>query len=246
MKKNLDASAVPKFRFGISIAVLGLGLSLGSLLATAQGFRGVPGHEVSSLGIFQIRHYHPPDRLETLASLRADVHRAVAMNNPMAAIAALRQITAIEPHDYYAWEFLSYGYAVVGDAGSAANVDLDTVAYFEFIPDARVQVSRAMARLQTFDPNGWQERVERIRGSRLPYVPTEAIDHFIDVIRPDISGESRAIAYSRVETVLERREHRVVFINKWTQAINDRGRVREEVETDAVWRMTAEVVRALR
>lgn len=210
-----------------------------------QGFHPVKGHIVTSLEPFYIRHYHPHDQLELLSNLRGQVNNAVHESKPAAAVSPLKGIIDIEPHDYYAWEFLSYTYAVLGDAGSAANVDLDTVAYFEFIPEAAPQVSRAMARLQTFNPEGWQSRVQQIRESRNPHIPICAIDHFIGIVKPDISSENRSIAYSKVETLYEKRETRVTFINRWNGEIGDMEKAKEEIETQVIWKKTAEVIRSL-
>jgi hypothetical protein len=229
----------------VSLVFVCLGLSQGAIPVSAQGFRPVRGHVVSSLERFYIRHYHPQGELDLLSSLRAQVHRAVREGNPAAAVSPLKRITTLEPHDYYAWEFLSYTYAVLGDAGSAANVDLDTVAYFQFVPEAAPQVSRATARLQGFDPGGWQSRVQNIRESRLPHIPICAIDHFVDIVKPDISSENRSISYSKVETVLERREVRIAFINRWTEQVSEKDKAKVEIETQETWKKTAEVIRAL-
>lgn len=131
--------------------------------ADAQEFRVIQEYSVSTLQIIHSDRFYPQGNLDVLTGLRAEVHRAVRHHTAAAAVAPLKQIVALAPYDYYAWEFLSYTYAVLGDVGSAANVDLDIVAQFEFIPAARLQVSGAMARLNTFDPNGWQDRVQSLR-----------------------------------------------------------------------------------
>jgi len=221
-------------------------LSQGAVVVNAEGFRTVKGHVVSSLEPFQIHHYHPQDKMDMLFNLRKQVHQAVRENNPAAAVSPLRGIISVEPHDYYAWEFLSYTYAVLRDAGSAANVDLDTVAYFEFIPEAALQVHRAMVRLQIFDPEGWQRRVQQIRTSRVPHIPICAIDHFINIVKPNISGINRAIAYSKVETLYEKRETRIIFINRWNEEVNDKEKAKEEIKTREIWKKTAEFIIALK
>ena len=232
-KITLIADGVSMFVRAMCIVVAGL--SLGSVRVNAQ-------RDLMSPREYAIRHYHPPGELETYARLRADVFQAVQMRNPLAAIAALRQITVIEPHDYMAWEALSYNYAVIGDINSAANVDLDMVSLFEFIPEARPQVSGAMARLQGSDPNGWQERVERIRASRLPQVPIEACDAVVEIVRPNISAESRRRLYTKIEAVFGRREDRVLFINRFKDGARAANMTREEIQTHATWNVVYQAI----
>jgi len=208
----------------------------------AVGLLGVASLASAQLQVYSPRHYHPQENLEILARLRADANQAIRANDSRGAIAPLLRITRIEPHDYYAWEKLSESYARIPDAASAANVDLDTVAYFEFIPEAAPQVSRAMNRLQTWAPNDWQEKVERIRASRLPYIPTEACDAVVEVVRPNISAEGRRKVYAKIEAVLESRENRVQFISKWKGGAQNASMTREEIQSHTTFKAVYQVI----
>jgi hypothetical protein len=196
----------------------------------------------AQLSAYSPRHYHPAERLEVLARLRYGVNEAINHNDPRGAIQGLLQITRIEPHDYYAWEKLSESYARLGDAASAANVDLDTVSYFEFIPDAAPQVQRAMNRLQNWAPNDWQHRVENIRANRLPYIPTEACDAVIEVVRPSLPVETRRKVYTRIEETFSRREDRVTFINKWKGGARNASMTREEIQSHSTFKAVYQVI----
>lgn len=105
------------------------------------------------------RSRHARSVAQRLAVLRANVHRAVARNDPRAAIGCLREIITLDPHDFQAYAFLSYSYAVIGDPSSAANVDIDTVAIFDATPGAQLVTSRACTRLSMWDPSGWRRMV---------------------------------------------------------------------------------------
>jgi hypothetical protein len=77
----------------------------------------------------------------------------------MGAIGLLREIVSLAPGDFYAYEFMSYSYAVLDDAPAAANVDVDIVAMFDSEPAASGVVAAASNRLSIWDPEGWQEKV---------------------------------------------------------------------------------------
>jgi hypothetical protein len=103
------------------------------------------------------RHSH--NVAERLVVLRANVRGAVVNNSPRAAIGFLQEIIVLDRDDFRAFEFLSYSYAVLGDAASAADVDVDTVVYFDSVPEAQGEVGRACSRLSSWDPLGWRGRV---------------------------------------------------------------------------------------
>jgi hypothetical protein len=203
--------------------------------ALADGFGHAHGHEVSQLASYECHHVHAD--AELLGELRLAVNRAVRANAPQAAVAPLKQIITVDPHDYYAWEFLGYTYSVLGDVASAANVDLDLVTLFEYIPTAAPQVSRAMARLRGFDPQGWQARVEAKRRAAMPHVPVEAMNHFIDTISSGVSVERRRTLYTKIERVLVTHEHRSHFIEEWKSGIREEQAAAEEMKTCATCKL---------
>lgn len=202
-------------------------------LAFADGFGHAPGHVGSRLETYRCHHIHSNAAL--LAQIRQEVHSAVRQSRPHAAVAPLKRIIALDPHDYHAWEFLSYTYAVLRDVGSAANVDLVTVALFQFVPGASPHVSRAASRLERFDPRAWRARVEAMRRLRyvppewglgrirpLPHIPIRAMDYFIDSIKTQISVEGRRMAYTKIEETLTTREQRVHVIEEWEHSRKNR------------------------
>ncbi len=133
--------------------------------STSNLYPQVVYHVVENYTCTVYKSYYLPNYSYTqyvmtrLALLRADVNTAVANDDPYAAINFLSEIITLNASDFYAWEFLSYSYAVVGDSNSAANADIDIVARFDNQYDARAVVNGAINRLSIWDPYGWRTRV---------------------------------------------------------------------------------------
>jgi hypothetical protein len=146
----------------------------------------------------------------------------------------LNEIIRTEPHDFFAWEFLSYTYAVLGNAPSATNVDLDLITYFEFIPGAAPQVSRAMHRLQIWDPYGWQGRVAAKRAILVPFVPFEVVEHFVESVRTKIPRADRRRVHFAVERAITTRSECTEFIEVWESGPLTESVARHKLETSQI------------
>jgi hypothetical protein len=201
---------------GVAVAVLFAGCAWSQAFGQMH-YGPVPNYSCWNLADFTCWHYHPPEVMDELVLMRKHVHRYVRNNDPVGAVGALRRITTLCPHDYDAWSFLSYSYAVMGDAPSAANVDLDIVAMFEFVPDAAVYVANAMTRLQMWDPRGWRRRVEDTRSTYFPVVPRCACDHFLHMSEVRIESVEVSHVYTRIEQALTTVDERLHFIKTWSR-----------------------------
>jgi hypothetical protein len=144
------------------IALLSITI-IGEVVAQQFNYSQMQNYNCTIYVINSVGGNYAPYTMDRLASLRADVHAAVANNDPFAAINFLNQIIQLDPLDISAFEFLGYSYTVVGNQASAAGVDIDIVARFEFVPSAGRFVMDAMNRLQAWDPYNWRNEVMRRR-----------------------------------------------------------------------------------
>ena len=195
------------------VSLMMLGAGWGDALAQWTTSR----YEVRTLEVFEDWHWVPDPIQAEVGNLRQIIGNNRLAGNPAGNVGPLIRMTEINPHDYFAWEFLSYTYAVLGDAKSAANVDLRTVALFEFVPAASPQVSRAAARLNAWDPYSWRDRIAKIRsGGFLPVIPADCYDRYIQA-RGVFVHEIRSIAYHQIEESLNSFDSRMSFLREWRE-----------------------------